>query len=107
MNPVRGARAQRSVVASSAAQQVRVDVVDVGGGQLGDGDVAEVGHEVAAHQAAGACQVVCVSGSRLWRLEVRVDAVGVDEGELLEGLLPAGGDLAFHEAAGCFALGGG
>ena len=28
-----------------------------------------------------------------------VDAVGVDEGELLEGLFPVGGDLAFDESA--------
>jgi hypothetical protein len=52
MNPVHGARAQRQVVATSAAQQVCIEVVDVSGGQLGR-DVAEVRHEVAAHQAAG------------------------------------------------------
>ena len=39
-----------------------------------------------------------------WWSEVGVDAVGVDEGELLEGLFPVRGDLAFDEAAGCFAL---
>jgi hypothetical protein len=36
---------------------------------------------------------------------VGVDAVGVDEGELLEGLLPVRGGLPFDEAAGGFALG--
>ena len=35
------------------------------------------------------------------------DAVGVDEGELLEGLFPVRGDLSFDESAGCFALVGG
>jgi hypothetical protein len=39
--------------------------------------------------------------------EVRVDAVGVDESELLEGLLPVGGDLPFDETSGGFALVGG
>ncbi len=39
--------------------------------------------------------------------DVGVDAVGVDEGELLEGLFPVRGDLAFDEAAGCSAFGGG
>ncbi len=57
-----------------------------------------------SHQTA--CQVVCVSGSGSWCSDVGVDAVGVDEGELLEGLFPVRGDLAFDEAAGCLALGG-
>ena len=36
-----------------------------------------------------------------------VDAVGVDEGELFEGLFPVGGDLAFDESAfGSSLLGG-
>ena len=34
-----------------------------------------------------------------------VDSVWVDEGELGEGLLPAGGDLAFDEVSFCFAFG--
>ena len=45
------------------------------------------------------------SGS--WCSDVGVDAVGVDDRELLEGLLPVRGDLAFDEAAGCSALGRG
>ena len=53
-----------------------------------------------------ACQVVCVSGSGSGCSDVGVDAVGVDEDELLEGLFPVRGDLAFDEAAGCSALGG-
>jgi hypothetical protein len=40
MNPVHGARAQRPVVATTAAQQMRIEVVDISGGQLGDGDVS-------------------------------------------------------------------
>ena len=39
-----------------------------------------------------------------WGLDVWVDAVGVDEGELLECLFPVRGDLAFNEPAGCFAF---
>ena len=54
-----------------------------------------------------ACQVVCVSGRGHGCLDVLVDAVGVDEGELFEGLFPVGGDLAFDESAGCFALASG
>jgi hypothetical protein len=52
----------------------------------------------------GACQVVCVSGRGLCILDVWVDAVGVDEDELSEGLFPVGGDLVFDESSGCFAL---
>ena len=37
-------------------------------------------------------------------LEVGVDAVGVDEGELFEGLFPVGHDLALDEASGGFAF---
>jgi hypothetical protein len=36
---------------------------------------------------------------------VGVDSVGVDEGELGEGLFPVGGDLAFDEASFGFAFG--
>ena len=39
-----------------------------------------------------------------WWSEVGVDAVGVDECELFEGLLPVRGDLALDEAAGGLAL---
>ena len=39
-----------------------------------------------------------------WWSEVGVDAVGVDECELFEGLLPVRGDLALYEAAGGLAL---
>ena len=42
-----------------------------------------------------------------WWSDVGVDAVGVDEGELLEGLFPVRGDLAFDETAGGSALSGG
>src|SRR3990172_2995508 len=42
-----------------------------------------------------------------WCSYVGVDAVGVDEGELFEGLFPVRCDLAFDEAAGGFALVGG
>ena len=41
---------------------------------------------------------------RFWGLEVGGDAVGVGECELFEGLLPVGGDGAFDESAGGFAL---
>ena len=62
---------------------------------------------VVATCGPGACQVVCVSGLGHGCSDVRVDAVGVDEGELLEGLFPVRGDLAFDESAGCLSLGGG
>ena len=39
-----------------------------------------------------------------WCSDVWVDAVGVDNGELLEGLFPVRGDLALDESTGCFAL---
>ena len=39
-----------------------------------------------------------------WWSEVGVDALGVDEGELLEGLFPVRGDLSFDEPAGRSAL---
>ena len=53
VDPMNRGGAQRPVVATSAAQQVRIDVVDVGSGQLGDRYVPEVREEMAAHQAAG------------------------------------------------------
>ena len=53
VDPMNRGGAQRPVVATTAAQQVRIDVVDVGGGQLGDRHVPEVREEMAAHQAAG------------------------------------------------------
>ena len=56
-----------------------------------------------AIQALRACQVVCVSDVGHMGLEVGVDAVGVDEGELAEGGFPALGDGAFDESVGGFA----
>jgi hypothetical protein len=53
VDQVLGAGAQRPIVTTAAAEKMRVDVVDVGGGQLGDRDVPEVREEMAAHQAAG------------------------------------------------------
>ena len=53
VNPVNRGWAQRPLVATTAAQHVRIDVVDVSRGQFGDLDVAEVREEMAAHQAAG------------------------------------------------------
>jgi hypothetical protein len=47
--------------------------------------------------------LLCKAAS-VW-LQVGVDSVGVDEGELGEGLLPAGGDLAFDEVPFGFAFG--
>jgi len=38
---------------------------------------------------------------------VGVDSVGVDEGELFEGLFPVGGDGAFDESSWGFSLAGG
>ena len=46
------------------------------------------------------CQVVCVSEVGHMGLEVGVDAVGVDEGELAQGGFPALDDGAFDELAG-------
>ena len=48
----------------------------------------------------GGCQVVCVSEVGHMGLEVGVDAVGVDEGELAQGGFPALDDGAFDELAG-------
>jgi hypothetical protein len=42
VDSVHGGRAERPVVAAATPQQMRGDVVDVGGGQLGDRYVAEV-----------------------------------------------------------------
>lgn len=54
--------------------------------------------------AGRACQLFCVRQLGFW-LQVGVDSVGVDEGQLGEGLLPAGGDLAFDETSFGFAFG--
>jgi hypothetical protein len=54
--------------------------------------------------AGRACQVFCVSQLGFW-LQVGVDSVGVDEGQLGEGLFPAGGDLTFDETSFGFAFG--
>jgi hypothetical protein len=51
-------------------------------------------------QMVGGCQVVCVSEVGHMGLQVGVDAVGVDEGELAQGCFPALDDGAFDELAG-------
>lgn len=57
-----------------------------------------------SHESLSSC--LCKwSGS--WWSEVGVDAVGVDEGELFEGLFPVRRDLSFDEASGRLALVGG
>ena len=53
--------------------------------------------DVAANRG---CQVVCVSEVGHMGLQVGVDAVGVDEGELAQGCFPALDDGAFDELAG-------
>lgn len=56
-------------------------------------------------RSEGGCQVVCVSDAGQMGLQVGVDAVGVDEGELAEGCFPALDEGAFDEFAGGFAGG--
>lgn len=46
-------RPERPAVAAPAAEEVAVEVVDIGGRQLLDGDVAEIGGEVAVDDRAG------------------------------------------------------
>ena len=65
-----------------------------------DPDFAERAVDVCGLEA---CQVVCVSG----RVRLSVggrDSVGVDEGQLLEGLFPVRRDLPFDEPAGRLAV---
>jgi hypothetical protein len=52
MNPVHGARGQRSAIAAAATQEVLIEVVDVKRGQLVDGEVTQVGLEVMLDDAA-------------------------------------------------------
>ena len=56
-----------------------------------------------ATPGSGACQLVCVWGW-VFLVEVGVDAVGVGDGELGQGLVPVGGGLALDESAGGFAV---
>ena len=53
MDPVHRARRQRLPLSAAPPQEIGVEVIDVHGGQLGDGMVAEMRYQVAAQQAAG------------------------------------------------------
>ena len=53
VHAVHGAWGERPAAATAGAAQMGVEVVDVGGGQLGDGYVAQMGIEMAADEAAG------------------------------------------------------
>jgi hypothetical protein len=53
MDSVHGPRREPAGVASANAQQVGVEVVDVRGGQLGDGQVAEMREQVVGDDRAG------------------------------------------------------
>ena len=65
-----------------------------------------------AERAVDVCGLVSVSSCLCkwpwsWWSDIGRDAVGVDEGELLEGLFPVRGELSFDEPAGRFSLVGG